>query len=640
MSPRHQRSISIMLIRRSATLFLILLLLCTNLFSQTGDAQAEKEKKAKELEEQIVTLLDRTIAEAAGLRLAQNRAVINALIGDLYWRYDPDRSRELFRSAAGEIITYQTDAERERLENIGFGIPEMFDGSDPRLELLNLVGTRDAELALQLMSQTRTAALAAAMATVAQQQEMGLPPGTGGPGGGQGASPGANAANAMENARAQQEINLEQSLIMRAAMNDPEKTVKAIKDSLAKGVSTNVVTLLQQLMQKDEKLAAELASDVISKLTSTDLSRSSNDLNGAIGILQFMTRPLTQQNPNNKAKVFAFTESQARDAALKVANTLLMASPPAFVTGALGRAIPLIEKLAPEKGVLLRAKDAANKRPATANGNARPGQGGQNQRRLWNPGDTPENIIAAAAKITNVREKNSALQAAAGRIGQITDEARAKKIIDSIPDEKIRAQAQNQFDANRINRMTVEGRLDEAKASVGALTSRRSQIQRLVALATQYQKKNTEKDRETAASLMIEAKTLGPAYPEDEDELADYMEVIRGYAVVEPDVAFRMIEPLMVQFDEYIQSSAVLSRFNKRDRNFKKGEMVMRINGGANLLPFRYLPQIQLLAKADLDRMSLLADRFQRNDARTLMKLYVLQGYQRSQAPPSPARNE
>jgi len=130
---------------------------------------------------------------------------------------------------------------------------------------------------------------------------------------------------------------------------------------------------------------------------------------------------------------------------------------------------------------------------------------------------------------------------------------------------------------------------------------------------------------------MTEAKALTNQFPEDEDELADYMELVRGYAAVEPDVAFRMIEPMMDQFNEMVQASAVLSRYNKRDRTFKKGEMVMRINGGGStMLAFRYIPQIQLLAQADLDRMNTLTDRFQRTDARTLMRLYVLQGYQRA----------
>jgi len=55
----------------------------------------------------------------------------------------------------------------------------------------------------------------------------------------------------------------------------------------------------------------------------------------------------------------------------------------------------------------------------------------------------------------------------------------------------------------------------------------------------------------------------------------------------------------------------------------------MRASGnfGGGLLMFRYVQQIQLLGKADLDRMSLLADRFGRGDTRTLVKLWAIQGF-------------
>ena len=613
-----------MLVRRGAALVLIMALLGSVVFSQTTDAdKAERAKKAKEVEEQITTILDRTIADIGALRLAQNRAVVYALAGDIYWRYDSKRSRELFRTGAGELVVYQGDAEKERLENIGQGIPDIYDPNDPRFEFLNLVGSRDPELGLELMQSTRPPAIAEAMARIAQQAAAAAaaPPGTVT---GTMAN-GGSAGYEPDRIKAQQEISLEQSLTMRAAANDPDKAAKAIKDSLAKGISLNVVGLLQQILQKDEKRTGELASDVIAKITSTDLTRSNDDLNGAMSFLQYVARPAAPPNPAVKFKIFSFSDSQAREVAQKLANTMLQPSPPAFVNNAISRALPSIEKLAPEKAILLKQKDAQNKK-AAATAAPKPAQP-----RPFNPEDTPEAIIAAAGKITNPRDKTSAYQTAANKIGQIADEARARKIIDSIPDERIRAEAQNRFDANRINRLTIDGRLDEAKASVAALTNRHTQIQRLVALAIQFQQKKTDKDKETATAIMTEAKSLAQPFPEDEDELSDYMELIRGYALVEPDVAFRMIEPMMDQFNEMIQASAVLTRFNKRDRTFKKGELVMRINGGVGngMLAFRYIPQIQSLARADLDRMSLLADRFQRADARTLMKLYVLQGYQR-----------
>ena len=45
------------------------------------------------------------------------------------------------------------------------------------------------------------------------------------------------------------------------------------------------------------------------------------------------------------------------------------------------------------------------------------------------------------------------------------------------------------------------------------------------------------------------------------------------------------------------------------------------------LLLFRYINQIQMLGKADLNRMNSFSDKFQRSDARSIVKLFVAQGF-------------
>lgn len=620
-----------MICRKLTVVFLVLMMIGTPVFGQTAaaEAAAERAKKQKELDEQIVTLLDRTIADIGGLKLPQNRAVINALTGDIYWKYDSKRSRELFRNSAAELVNYQADFEREKQESTMPGLVIPYDSNDPRFDVLNLIGQRDAELGLELMAQTRPASIAEAMARIAQQAAMN-PGGTPGMVSGTGTVSFGTTPGGMpdfDRVRAQQEINLEQSLTNRAAMNDPEKAVKAIKDSLAKGVSFSIYGLLQQLMQKDEKKALEMRDEVVAKIVSTDLMRSQDDLNGALNFLNMMARSGPTVPPGSRVKVFSFDPTQSKEVALKLANTFLQMGAPAFVNNAITRALPSIEKLAPERVAQLKLRDAQNKK-TLANVTVR--GSGNTAAPKWNPNDTPEAIITSAGKITDQRERYSALQFASNKIGQIADETRAKKIIDSIPDTGLRNQAKERFEANRANKLTVEGRLDEAKAVIAAQPNPRMRIQQTVSLAMQFFRKNTEKDREAAGELMLTAKNQTNPYIENEDDLADHMQLISGYALMEPDTAFRMMEPIMDQFNEMIQASAVLSRFNKNDRTFKKGELTMRVNGAGNgMLPFRFIPQIQSLARVDLDRMNILADRFQRNDARTLMKLYILQGHQR-----------
>ena len=150
------------------------------------------------------------------------------------------------------------------------------------------------------------------------------------------------------------------------------------------------------------------------------------------------------------------------------------------------------------------------------------------------------------------------------------DETRAKKLIEQIPDEKARADAAEQYESAKISRTAKDGKLDEAKKLIGNLSKKKTQIQKLVALALEFQKKDTDKDRETAAGLMKDAKNLANEFPEDEDELNDLMEIVKGYAVVNPAEAFRIFDPIVDQINDFVQATAILSKYNKRNRNFQK----------------------------------------------------------------------
>jgi hypothetical protein len=229
----------------------------------------------------------------------------------------------------------------------------------------------------------------------------------------------------------------------------------------------------------------------------------------------------------------------------------------------------------------------------------------------------------------NEMEKASAYQSLSMKIGQIDDDARAKKLIDQIPDEKAKANAQENFESARIGRSAAAGKLDDARRQIGNLTKKATQVQKLVALAMQFQKKGGEKDLETARGLMKDARALTSDSPEDEDELNSLMEVVKGYSVIEPDTAFRIFEPIVDQINDFVMATAILSKYSKRNKSFRKGELVMKLNGYSydSLLIFRYIPHMQLLGKADIERMNIFTDRFTRADTRTIVKLFVIQGF-------------
>jgi hypothetical protein len=592
----------------------LFVLLCLAVFSQTftlaqnaspTESQSEKEKTQKELEKRVLDMLNQAVGDAGTLKLAQNRAIVYAIAGDLYWKFDEKRARELFRNSGNEILLANVESEKEKkAEDDPFYA--VFDFSNIRNEVLPLVAKHDAELALELLVQTRTAKIAEALVKAAQpnaKQE----------GGYMNFNP--------EQFSVRQEVALEQRFAVLAAEQNPDKAIKLIKESLEKGLSCNVLSLLQKINQKDEKKATALADDVVKKIADTDLTKKTEDLNAAIRFLQYAVNPNAPKT--SKEKQFKFTDSQLKDIADKLFNTFMQPSNSLQITMAMTQAMPGLEKFIPEKVALLKQKqtEAMKNLPPEM-------KRMQQQQKLWNPNSTPEEILADLPKL-NEFEKASAYQSIGDKIAQIEDEARAKKLIEQIPDEKARQNASEQYESAKISRTAKDGKLDEAKKLISSLSKKKTQIFQLVSLAIDFHKKGTEKDRETAVNLMKDAKALANEYPEDESELNDLMEIVKGYATVNPDEAFRIFDPIVDQINDFVQATAILSKYNRRNQNFKKGELVMKVNGYSwdGLLLFRYIDHIQLLGKADLNRMSSFSDKFGRSDARIIVKLFVAQGF-------------
>ncbi len=425
--------------RKPITFFLIVLF-CT----QLGIAQAptpapdpDKEKEKKDTDELIVRMLDQAVADAAFLRLPQNKAIVFGMAGDLYWKFDEKRSRDLFRSAANELLANNIESEREKRESTEPNF-EFFEMNDPRGQVLPLVAKNDAELALDMLSQTRPPALAEAMLKASAPDAR---------------SDGNMMTFSPENQKVRQEIALEQRFALLAADDNPDRAIKIIKDSLSKGVSPVVLQLLQKLHKKDEKKAQELAGDVIKRLVDTDLAKKADELQASLNFLQFMARSSgTPQAQVPKTKPFAFSDLQTKDLANKVASTLLQPSNSASLMMALSRALPSLEKLVPDKAAMLRQRLAESQKtlPNEMRNSMR-------MQRLWDQNSTPEQILAEIPKIQNEMERNMAYQSLGSKISQVTDETRARRLIDQISDEKVRSRALDQLEAAKISRLAGIG---------------------------------------------------------------------------------------------------------------------------------------------------------------------------------------
>jgi hypothetical protein len=147
-------------------------------------------------------------------------------------------------------------------------------------------------------------------------------------------------------------------------------------------------------------------------------------------------------------------------------------------------------------------------------------------------------------------------------------------------------------------------------------------------MAISFHAKNTKEDKETALKLMEDARQMIDYTPEDEDGMNDYFRIASGYAYIEPKTAFTMLENFSYQVNDLVTASALLAKYDKRNQSFKNGELLLtrglpRLGRGI----FGYGKELSLLAKADIDRLRGITDKFQRDDARILLRLYIAQAF-------------
>lgn len=562
-----------------------------------------KEEKKKEIDERVIELLDQAIAGGESLNLSRNRAIVYGIAGDLYWRYDEKRARELFKKCAAEIVTYNLELERQRRENPSlFADIWDFSSGEIRTDLLPLVAKHDPELALEMLLQTRPDKITQAIL--------------------RSSLPGAKSSSGFDpdRQRVNGELALEQRFALLAADANAERAIKLIKDSLAKGISPNVIQLLQKLNKKDSKKAADLGGDVVRKLIDSDLAKNDDDMRSAIGFLQFAFKP---PKTDGKDKPFAFTDDQIKGLARRVASAFLETTKSIAAASRLDQAMPMLEKFIPERMAPLRQRQSENEMSMPNEYKDE-----RQQRLIWDKNSTAEDIIGIIPKLKTEYEKASAYSAFANKISDIDDDTRAKKLIDQIPDEKARTNATEQYEAMRIERTAKAGKLDDARKLIGNLTKKSQQIHRLVALAVEFYKTGGEKNIAAAKALMKDAHGLTSDAPETNEEIGDLMELVKGYATIDPDVGFKTFDSVIDKFNEYIQASAVFAKFEPKYSTFKKGELELKVRGERWEIPvFRYFLQMQMLAKADIGKMNLLADKFDRNEVKTIVKLYALQGF-------------
>ena len=569
--------------------FLLIVSLCV---SAAVFAQSE-EDAGKAKRDGLAAILDECIADVQNMKLPENRAVFYARIGSMVWLQDQKVARSLFRNAATELLNAQAYAESKRSVNPH---NEMLQGSGTRQQILNTIAQRDAELALELLVDTRPAMVQRALET------------------------GNEKAGKISNFRqnyghlAQNEGYMEQNFYRMAADQNPEKAIALLKQSLSKGLTNDTYNQLDRLAQKDADVASDMASQVVDKLLRASYVNDEQQVDYTVIQLTNSILNAHISRRNDDGYRLKFADSQMRDLASKLINAYLNDN---RVAGSIGQSVVTIaEKLQPASVAKIKST-TAKLYPQTGTTELDAAY-----QRLMN-NDTPaEEMLAAADKFPTSSRRQIYQSASNKLMGQGNWQA-ARTIITENFSEEDSENAVAQFDQQLFYNLVGQAKFAEAERVIDGLPEQH-RIHLLVYLANNLYVRQPAENKSTALSLLEKARQLTNERPENANEMGSLMAVIGGYSQIDTAEAIRLFEGVMPKIMELTDAAAVINGFQVNS-NVRDGEFIV-VHGN----PFDQYGgnsgMIAQFAKLDLDRTMNLIDAFKRPEIRMSLKLQMLEG--------------
>jgi hypothetical protein len=567
--------------------------------------QTDEEKKAaKELEKKALGLIDELVAEAASLRLAENRVHILTNASDLLWARDEERARTLAREAMDQVVSQMREAREKATQEDG----QYFDPRYPRRysppylrqTVLNLLARRDAKLALEFLQMTRS-----------------LRP----------------SGNSSEPGEEQQDKMTEMNLATQVAENDPQTALRIAEEYLDGKMDYQAVHLWSILQRKDPKAAAALTEKIISSLKSQDILSDYNASGFVFTVLSVLrSRAIEIDNARNNPAAANAPQSgsaEAQQAYRDALEVLAAAALKITVNGMINqddanRARNLlmqvpnylsdIEKFLPSRAAAVRAKvaqfDKAKYGSPYEKFYAEYGNDLHNK-------SLPE-LLALAPKAPQEVRQNIYYQAVHKAIEQGDDETARKVIRENIPDKWQANDLLSNIERRNSERAIGEGKYAEARKS---LTRMRTDEQRASTLAGWSSAAAGRGDEKSAREMLEEARALIGSRIQRSDQLEAQIAVANAAANLNPDISFEIADAAIERINRLVAANLEIQIFG----GMEDGETRIMEGGAWGGYSESIVPLFASLAHKDFDRAANLLKRWQSNELRLMMSLSLAQ---------------
>ena len=556
-------------------------------------SQQDKEAdRQKELEKKTLALLNDVAAGAWSLKLPENRLFIMSNAADLLWTVDEKRARTLYWDAlnALNLVTGPSRSIGQKLspEERAKLAHSYLSAFELRQKLLRRVAKRDAQLALDMLRASRS-----------------VPP-----------------RHVIPEFTFPDDVQLEQGIASELAARDPAQALQIARQSLAKGLTLEVLTFLQRLNDVDSERGSQFAGEVITKLRTINLA---TDFHGAYVAVQllYLSRKLDSNQQARLGglsglKVLNLDEEQKRSIVEQLTDVALSATVALYVLWQVHQVMAEIQHFFPERS------DAVAKKLSTFTRSmheANPDQESQNSLIMVG---AVEELVRTATTADSVTRMSLYQQASMMAVAQGKTEWFREAINKQETSSDLRAQIIDSLDHHEISVAVMRKQVDELQKLLPKIRRKDKRAGAMAELALLMHEKG---EKEEASSMLDEAATLIKTDLTDDKQTNALLTLLCAFAVVDPPKAFALAERTIDRANRQISLLLLLDKVVKSGA-LKKNELLLE---QPQLMPieflvFKYGKGMAALARADFNRTRALAERFERNELRLMAQLLVLKG--------------
>jgi hypothetical protein len=588
----------------SVTVFALSFLTSPLIFSlpaqaQVTDATAQLTKqhneddRKRELEKKALVLLDQLVAESASFVSAEDRIIVLMEASQMFWSRDEARARKLIDELKEQIIALNAQPATSVLQGI-------------RMQILDWLGSKNAELALDFLRSTRASSIAEGNKGYAPDDRM-----------------------------------LEVRLASTVAASNPQLAYQMAEELLKTDLESQVVDIWRNLRGSDPKLGKKLADEMIAQLKSNDLLNNGQHFYLAISLLYqiketayspALSQPALSQNdgkgPSGISNESIERERQAyRDlldliavSALKfMSEKSIDATESDRVSGQellthINNLMPDIESQLPTRAAALRGKMAQVERffPRSP-----VGQVSELERHLQKMDGKSGKELLDLASSAPPQWNEMVFINAISKAGQQGDIETARNIVKlhgtSYPQLK---QVLSQIEGQLAVKSATEGRYDEAKRALSNVGSDEEKVSILIQFASGALSK---KDEKTARGFLDEASAILGDKMLTNRQLSAQIAIAGGYREIDPNRSFEMMETAIDRLNQVSAAAKEYFAFSANNENeisLMSGPMIEMFSS--------FAPELAQLARKDFDRAAGILKRAQIPEMRVRLGLNLL----------------